>query len=59
MLVFCVKFIYQKLPFQKKGKKKAPSTRSFHNQNKIMILSFKKVVVYIFSIKKYDIRKWR
>jgi len=34
--------------------------RSFHNQNRrIIILSFKKVVLYIFSIKKYDIRKWR
>jgi len=39
-------------------KKKAPSTRSFHNQNRIIILPFKKAVVYIFSIKKYDIRKW-
>jgi len=44
--------IYQKLPFLKKGKKKAPSPRSF---------PFKKAVVYIFSTKKYDIRngaKW-
>jgi len=38
--------------------KKAPSTgRSFHNQNITIILSFKKIV-YILSIKKYDIRKW-
>jgi len=31
----------------------------FHNQNRTIILPFKKAVVYIFSIKKYDIMKWR
>jgi len=30
-----------------------------HNQNRTIILSFKKAVVYILSTKKYDIRKWR
>jgi len=37
----------------------APSTRFFRNQNRSIILPFKKTVVYIFSTKKYDIRKWR
>jgi len=37
--------------FKKKGKKKAPRA-SFQNQNRTIILSFKKAVVYIFSIKK-------
>jgi len=42
-----------------------PNTCSFHNQNRTIILSFKsllkskKVVLYILSIKKYNIRKWR
>jgi len=38
--------------FFKKKVKKAPSTRSFQNQNRTIILSFKKAVVYIFSTKK-------
>jgi len=32
--------------FKKKGKKKVPSTRSFQNQNRTIILPFKKTVVY-------------
>jgi len=39
---------------KKKVKKKAPSTRSFQNQNRTIILPFKKAIVYIFSTKK----KW-
>jgi len=44
--------IYKKLPFLKKDQKKAPSTRSFQNQNRTIILPFKKAVVYILSTKK-------
>jgi len=43
--------------FKKKKIKKAPSTRSFQNQNRTIILSFKKLVLHILSIKGYDIRK--
>jgi len=42
--------------FLKKVKK--ANTRSFYNQNRTIILSFKKAVVYILFIKKYNIRKW-
>jgi len=44
--------------FKKKVKKGAKYTLFSHNQNRTIILSFKKVL-YILSIKKYDIRKWR
>jgi len=45
---------------KKKDLKKEPSTRFFRNQNRTIILSFKKaVLLYILSIKTYDIRKWR
>jgi len=36
-----------------------PSTRSFHNQNRTIILPFKKTVVCILSTQKYKIKKWR
>jgi len=38
--------------FKKKVKKNARNTRSFQNQNRIIILPFKKTVVYILSTKK-------
>jgi len=54
-------YIYQKLPFLKKGKKRR-QVHSFHNENRTIILSFKKAILYIYiyiyiyilSIKKYD-----
>jgi len=41
-----------KILFKKKGKKKAPSPRSFQNKNRTIILPFKKGVVCILSTKK-------
>jgi len=41
--------------FSKKDKKR----RQVHNQNRTIILFFKKAVLYILSIQKYDIRYWR
>jgi len=36
-----------------------PSTHSFQNQNRTIILPFKKAVAYTLSTKKNDIKKWR
>jgi len=41
-----------KITFFKKKVKKVLSTSSFQNQNRTIILPFKKTVVYILSVKK-------